>query len=366
MPRARRRLSQAHLLVGLLPAFALAGCSAKITAPPEPPVAVRLGDEAFAAQDYEGAIRDYNSYLAQVDRGEYSAHVHYKSALASYRLGDHAGALSTLDTLEARYRGSRWVQVDALRGDAERELGRPVAALTAWDGAWSLANDIERPKVRSRIANLARTATTEDLRRARGEVRSNEVIALLDAELAQRAAPPIQEPLLGETQVAAAAPAPGQPANLIDALRSVPAERGAAATPGYDRRDGIQRGPNRHPAWRDEAASQGEPTRGERVVLDSEEDAAPPTGLAKLDIPVETTIPAAPATAPVVAEPPAAAPDARDAGERSRLERLDGLDDRAAAASETAVLADADDAPPAPRTQLQRIDGLWGEPLHEP
>lgn len=331
MPRACRRLSQALLFLGLAPAVTLTGCSAKITAPPEPPVAVRLGDEAFAAQDYEGAIDDYNRYLAEVDRGDYVPHARYKAALAAYRLDDPAGTLTILDDLDSQYPSGSWVQVAALRGDALRKLSRPAEAVVAWDAGWRNANAIERPKLRSRVRSLARTMDHDALTLARSQVRSSDVAAILNAELESRTPPPIEEPVLsdsGETNTGSA--------NLLEALRGIPVERGAAAHPGYDHRDGARRGPNRHPGWREapsQDASTSIPLRQEEVVIIGNEavEATEPEfpGLVKLDVSLDET-----------AAPPPAAADARiDASAPSidvqddpiqrkqvvRLERLDGF-----------------------------------------
>lgn len=364
MPRARRRLSHAHRLVGLLIALSVAGCSAKISAPPEPPVAVRLGDEAFATQDYEGAIRDYETYLAQVQRGDYTAHAYYKKSLAAYRLGDHAGAIAALDQLAATYPGSRWVQADALRGDAEVELGRVVPALVAWDGAWSQANEIERPKLRSRVDTLAKAASGPELAAARDQVKNPEVAAMLDAELSQRVPPAIHEPLPGEVGSAAVAATQGAddasapPATVLAALRSSTAKRGTAGSPAYERGEGMQRGPNRHPAWRATA------TTDENVIVDESEGA--PGGLVKLDIaddggePVAEVVVLPEATTEAT---PAAEPLLAVGG--ARLERLDGLSEPAREAAPAVEAAPAEREPePAPaRTRLERIDGPWGEPL---
>ena len=70
MSRTRRNHTYAIAALCSPMIVAAAGCSTKVSAPPEPPVAVRLGDAAFEAQNYESAIRDYRLYLADVDRGE--------------------------------------------------------------------------------------------------------------------------------------------------------------------------------------------------------------------------------------------------------------------------------------------------------
>jgi len=380
MPRARSRLLRAHRLVLLAPAFAVFGCAAKISAPPEPPVAVRLADESFAAEDYEGAIRDYRRYLAEVDQGEYAARAYYKAALAAYRLGDYAGTLATLDELQAKYRGADWVQVGALRGDAQRELGQPTAAIVAWDGAWRDANDIERPKLRTRISNLAVAIDNSDLRRARDEVKSKEVAALLDLEISKRKHPPIDEPLLADprqdpgTRDASA----DKPQTVIDALRNVPAERGVAATPGYETGEGVRRGPNRHPIWRDSdsstatapsaaagAAKSAPYDAGERVYLESAEGTGVPSqeaavadapgGLRKLDVRDEAPPPSAPVAPPraVVAEQP----DESARGETARLQRIQTVGDIPAAAPQEAQAPAAASEPSTPLIRLQKIDG---------
>src|SRR5512140_2972142 len=80
-----------------------AGCSPQVTAPPEPPAAVRRGDDAFRFQDYDTAIAAYRIYLDQYDQELYTPRTFYKSALAQYRLGQYTEALVTLDELSHRY-----------------------------------------------------------------------------------------------------------------------------------------------------------------------------------------------------------------------------------------------------------------------
>ena len=71
-----------------------------------------------------------------------------------------------MDELEQRYPKRHWVQVDALRGDAERELHRPMTALKAWDEGWDIANDNDRRKLRQRIVSLARGLNDGELAQA--------------------------------------------------------------------------------------------------------------------------------------------------------------------------------------------------------
>jgi len=196
MLRPRRRLSHAPRFALLFAVvLAGAGCATKVKAPPEPPVAVRLGDAAFEAGDFEGAIRDYRLYIADVDRGEFTARAYYQAALAHYNLEDYTGAISTLDELEGRYPGAVWVQVSALRGDAERELGRPSEAVLAWDAAWPEANEIETPRLRNRIQGAIASLSRAELHALRDDVASGEVGALVDQEIASRTPPPITDPI---------------------------------------------------------------------------------------------------------------------------------------------------------------------------
>jgi len=50
----------------------MAACSARVPPPPEPPSAVRRGDQAFRYRDYDGAIKAYRSYSDLVMRDEYT------------------------------------------------------------------------------------------------------------------------------------------------------------------------------------------------------------------------------------------------------------------------------------------------------
>lgn len=266
MLRPSRRSSHAMASLLVAPLLAFVGCSPKISAPPEPPVAVRLGDDSFAHEEYEEAVRDYRLYLDDVERGDYTARVFYKSALASYRLDDYPGTLATLDELSDRYPGGIWVQVAALRGDAERDLDRPVAALASWDQGLLVANDIDRPKLRQRMRAVINDLNTDDLRRAAPQLKSEEGRRIVLGEIGLREPPELGEPVPGEfgeeveeeVEVLAeveAAPEPtpepydGPPRNLIEAMRAIGTQRGAAGSPTTGTR-GLHRGPNVHPAWR--------------------------------------------------------------------------------------------------------------------
>ena len=100
-----------------------------------------------------------------------------------------------LDELEGRYPGAVWVQVSALRGDAERELGRPSEAVLAWDAAWPEANEIETPRLRNRIQGAIASLSRAELHALRDDVASGEVGALVDQEIASRTPPPITDPI---------------------------------------------------------------------------------------------------------------------------------------------------------------------------
>lgn len=233
MLRSRRRTSYALRALCFACSIAAFGCATKVSAPPEPPVAVRLGDAAFEADEYERAIHDYRLYLDDVEHGMYTPRAFYKSALSAYLLEDYAGSLSMIDELEKRYPGGAWVQVSALRGDALRELGKGSDAVEAWDRAWGLADDIERPKLRSRVAGVLAGLDAAQLKELRGDVRSSEVRGLIDREIANRKPPAIEEPIPPVAAVVQAEPAaeaatePTEdkaPGTLVGALREWAAE----------------------------------------------------------------------------------------------------------------------------------------------
>ncbi|MFI5396117.1 MAG: ABC transporter substrate-binding protein [Candidatus Binatia bacterium] len=163
--------------------------------PPDPPAVVRRGDEAFQHREYENAVAAYRTYLDQADQDLYTARTFYKSALAQYRLGHYQDVLTTLDELSRRYPKDHWVQVEALRGDAERATGHPTAALQAWDAAWNISSDTERPELRRRILSTARPLSDAEIARARQVVSSNDVAKLLDGLIALRATHEINEPI---------------------------------------------------------------------------------------------------------------------------------------------------------------------------
>lgn len=173
----------------------LAACGSKIKAPPEPPMAIRRADDAFRYRHYADAVALYGSYTDVVDKDEYTARALYKKALAQYQLGRYADVLVTLQDLQNRYPTARWVQVDALRGDSQRALGRPVAAIESWDRGWEAATEADRTRLRVRIGTVARDMNTAELDEAREVVTSPDVAQMLDYQLAKREKPELDEPL---------------------------------------------------------------------------------------------------------------------------------------------------------------------------
>ncbi len=175
-------------------AASLQGCPAKVTAPLEPPASVRRGDLAFQDGQFETAIAEYQKYLDQAG-GEYSARVYYRTALAQYRLGRHSDALATIDELDKEYADGKWVQVEALRGDAQRELGKPVLAIQSWDGAWSIGNKSDREKLSQRIVQLSRDMSRDQLAEASRSATEDDVRILLERTNERRLRPAIDEPI---------------------------------------------------------------------------------------------------------------------------------------------------------------------------
>lgn len=182
LPRRRPFYSLALCLMAAT--LVVSACRPKITAPPEPPLAVRLGDDAFRLQDYEAAIEDYRVYIDGVERGEYTPLAFYQTALCWYRLEQFEQALDVLSELDRRYPNEHWVQVDALRGDAQYKLERRSAALLAWDEGWSVAEANERPELRRRIVNVLREMDEGELAETREIVENSEVEALVEHRLA--------------------------------------------------------------------------------------------------------------------------------------------------------------------------------------
>lgn len=195
-------------------AVGLTACTTRVVPPPEPPLSVRRGDDAFRYQDYDHAIVEYRTYLDQAEKDDYTARVFYKTALAQHRLGQDREALRTLDELSQRYPKGRWVQVEALRGDAHQSMGNATAALHAWDLAWDAGGDNDRRKLRDRIVKVARQMNDVELARARRLVNSRDVGVVLDRQIALRQPPAIEEPLpdIGEAppEMLAAAEPPGE------------------------------------------------------------------------------------------------------------------------------------------------------------
>jgi len=164
----------------------LAACSAKVTAPPEPPLSIEQGDEAFRYGQYETAIAAYQSYLDQYPQDVYTPRAYYKTALAEFRLGKYNETLHTLTELNQAYPQTRWVQVEALRGDAYRESGKPIVAIQAWDTAWPMGNESDQAKLRERIVLAAHGLDQAQLKAARLAVFNEDVAELLDNQIAAR------------------------------------------------------------------------------------------------------------------------------------------------------------------------------------
>lgn len=217
-----RHLWRPTLLAGLL-GLTLFGCSAKVTAPFEPPASVRRGDLAFQDGDYEAAIAEYRNYLDQAG-GDYSVRVYYKTALAEYHLGRHRDALNTIREIDTQYPDAQWVQVEALRGDAQRELGKSVLAVQSWDVAWGIGNQSDREKLSQRIVQLAREMPNEQLAESHHSVTHDEVRDLIERSAERRLRSAIDAPLPDADGRAAA----GQPGRHEPAL-AAPAESDADA-----------------------------------------------------------------------------------------------------------------------------------------
>ena len=182
---SRRLPLDAVVAVALL--LPLVGCSPRVVAPPEPPpYSVRRGEIAFQHEDYPTAIAHYRAFLTGNVNDPHTARIYYKVALSEYRLGRYLDSLGTLDEITERYPTTRWVQVEALRGDAFRELERPMAALTAWDEAWQVADDPDRPKLRRRVIALSHNMSDAELMEGQQIVTDPELQALLVREASSR------------------------------------------------------------------------------------------------------------------------------------------------------------------------------------
>lgn len=326
------------LLAGLAGA---PGCSPKIVAPPEPPEAVRLGDDAFVHEEYEAAIRHYGDYLAVVEHGEYTPRAYYKSAHASYRLGDYPETIATLNDLERRYPGVQWVQVAALRGDAQREMRHAVDAIVAWDAGMLVASEGDRLKLRQRMAAVVGELDNVDLARARREVTAPVTLALLDQEIAARQ--PASFDAVAEAD-GTDPTADEESSETRGALREI-SEDGHASRPGYGAAE-YQRGPNRRSSWRNDNESESadsaefekqapESGEAEVVVLEEESGAEPAPTAATIVQEAD----AAPAPVPTAAPEPVVAADPNAPG---RLVPIDAATGEAApvVAEPTPVVAE--------------------------
>jgi ABC-type branched-subunit amino acid transport system substrate-binding protein len=187
-------LKCAWLLVFVL----AASCAPKVTAPPERPASVRRGDLAFREGHWEAAIQEYGYHLDAVSRDAFTARAAYKSALAAYRLQDYELTLDVLRDMDQRYPDYRWVQVEALRGDARFKSGQSLHALQAWDQGWRLADDYERRKLRPRVETVLGGFNDVQLASARRVVASEGVIAMVDDVIRGRQPADLIEPDLAE------------------------------------------------------------------------------------------------------------------------------------------------------------------------
>lgn len=215
LPRLRSILVPALGLLTLT--AAISACRPKITAPPEPPLAVRLGDDAFRLQDYEAAIDDYQVYIDSVEHGEYTPFVFYQTALSWYRLEQYEQCLDVLDELSRRYPDDHWVQADALEGDANYKLDRRAAALIAWDQGWTAAEPKERPEFRRRIVNALREMDEGELAEAREIVENPDVLALVEHQSAIAGRRGSSEPGSFEREPRLAKAAPADAVSTSDA-----------------------------------------------------------------------------------------------------------------------------------------------------
>jgi tetratricopeptide (TPR) repeat protein len=367
-PRPR---ATSFLALGLLSVLlALPACRAKITAPSEPPLAVRLGDDAFRMQDYEAAIEDYGVYIDSVERGEYTPLAFYQTALSWYRLERYEQALDVLAELDRRYSNEHWVQVDALRGDAQYKLGRRSAALIAWDEGWRVADAEERPELRRRIVAVLREMDEDELAETREVVGNPDVLALVEHHLAIKQGRPVppRAPLAeAETEVASPRPPADQPTTSAAVLESQPAPREPVlgdAEVVAGRAETVERQADEVARLSDELDDTGgdvfeaieDTKQAEGQIRDVDESTASYAPLLKVDIPeppfVDRPVPepkkrirlASPepqAAAPMAAEPASSEP--RAAAEPIAEETV--TDEQQAAA-----------VPPGPPVDLEQVD----------
>lgn len=326
----RRRAISFAVLGVLTASLALSACRPKITAPSEPPLAIRLGDDAFRLQDYEAAIEDYGVYIDSVERGEYTPLAFYQTALCWYRLEQYEQCLDVLDELDRRYQNDHWVQVDALRGDALYKLDRRSAALIAWDEGWRVAEPEERPELRRRIVTVLREMDEDELVETREVVRSPDVVALVEHHLAIKQGRPVAPlpPATGErdSAVAMAAPAGKNTTSTEATLESEPAPRaGASAEVVAERADAVSEEADEVARLSDELDNTGgevfeaidDTKQAEDQIRDVERSNATYAPLLKVEIPeppfVDRPVPEPKKRlqlAPQAGEPPVVVPEA--------------------------------------------------------
>ena len=154
-----------------------AACSAK----PQPIPLYYMAESSLRRGDLKDAVNAYKLFLNNPgpEGKPYIPRSYYMLALSYYREGRYQDALSTLDDLETAAPKSDWVQVWALRGDTNRELGKRVKAIQDWDQGWRLGTPMDRERLQRRIGDLAATMSLDELQKADALVQEPAVHDLL-------------------------------------------------------------------------------------------------------------------------------------------------------------------------------------------
>lgn len=170
-------MKTARLLAAVLLLLAAGACG-----PKRQPVPLYYAAESSLRRgDLQDAVTAYRLFLNNpgADGQPYVPRSYYMLALAYYRLGEYQDALAALDEIERVSPTAEWVQVWALRGDAEEKLGEPLKAIQSWDQSWRLANPMDRQRLQRRMNALLPTLGLPQLEQAAGAVHEPGIHELL-------------------------------------------------------------------------------------------------------------------------------------------------------------------------------------------
>ncbi|GIW40942.1 MAG: hypothetical protein KatS3mg076_1519 [Candidatus Binatia bacterium] len=180
-------------LLGLVWVVFALGCAPR--KPPGPAPLYYTAERAIRQGYYQQAIDAYRVFLSDPgpEGQPYVPRAYYMLALAYYRLGRYADGLAALEELELAQPGYRTVQTLALRGDLERALGNPVAAVRDWDRAWRIAGPLDRQKLQKRIQEVLGEISLEEAEDVARVVHEPAVLRLVSEAIVAKGGSALEE-----------------------------------------------------------------------------------------------------------------------------------------------------------------------------